>query len=453
MACLGRLFLSCTRELYWLLALLVIAFSETFHSPEYCSANSRRCENSLAELTADEIEKHIHDKCMLLSLPPVETETHSILSELHTVFKNDSSVLLGHLHTNATRVRWKSPPGNTAHPALAFYARVKRDRSCLLLPPAKDFRAEPYEGMPVLETLVQFLNEKCGTFRAPSGGLTEEGLMHRHIMHNLYSPSESVEQCVRLRKVPSKEDFFRDYAFRSRPVVIENAVDSWPAMKKWTSDYLRERYGQQTVHIKLTPDGIFEGVENANLWSGYSEDWIPAAVKSQLPYPDLVVVRPATAEMNFSVFLDHISSNNQTFSAYLEYSSIPYYMPGLQLDVFELPFVQGSLEVRHLNMWLSDGNTLGKLHFDPFDNILCQVRCHPTSVLPYCEKFLKVVKVLKILVFDTMRTCAHCKLRKNTFLYSVFLRNTKFRPFENFPLYNIYRYLIVVHGSLHVHSV
>ena len=24
-------------------------------------------------------------------------------------------------------------------------------------------------------------------------------------------------------------------------------------------------------------------------------------------------------------------------------------------------------------MWLSDGHTLGKLHFDPFDNLLCQV--------------------------------------------------------------------------------
>lgn len=366
----------CTRGLRWFLALSVVAFSECLQSAGYCSAESVRCEDGLAEFAVEEIKEHVHDQCMLLSLPPVESETRSILSDLYAVFRNDPSVLIGHLSTNKTVIRWKNPPSTASQPVLAFYAREKRDRSCLLLPPENDFQAEPYEGLLVLETMVQFLNEKCGTFWAPSGELTEEGHLHQHILRNLYSPSEAVEECVRLQSVPSKADFFRDYAFRSRPVVIENAVHSWPAMKKWTSDYLRERYGQQMVHIKLTPDGIFEGVENANLWSDYSEDWIPTAVKSQLPFPDLVVVRPATTEMNFSEFLDFISSVNQSFSAYLEYSSIPYYMPGLQQDLFELPFVRGSLEVRHLNMWLSDGNTLGKLHFDPFDNLLCQVRRH-----------------------------------------------------------------------------
>ena len=60
-------------------------------------------------------------------------------------------------------------------------------------------------------------------------------------------------------------------------------------------------------------------------------------------------------------------------SAYLEYSSIPNYLPELEQNVEEFPFVQGLLKRRHLNIWLSDGNTLGKLHFDPFDNFLCQV--------------------------------------------------------------------------------
>lgn len=31
------------------------------------------------------------------------------------------------------------------------------------------------------------------------------------------------------------------------------------------------------------------------------------------------------------------------------------------------------LKRRHLNIWLSNGNTLGKLHYDPFDNFLCQI--------------------------------------------------------------------------------
>ena len=353
-------------------------FSDNFFGPEHCSAGVDVQCGDPGYITVEEIGEHVYDKCMLLSLPPVVSDTHSILSKLYKVFRNDSNVLIGHLvaWNVSDGVRWKNAvPSNSTQPELAFYAREKRDRSCLLLPPKEIFQAEPYVGMIVLETLVQFINEKCGTFRTPSGGLTEEGLLHQHIMHNLYAPSQPVEQCHRQKVLPSKLDFFRDYAFRSRPVVFENAISSWPALQKWTAEYLQQQYGERMIHIKLTPDGVFEGVEPAKIWTDYNENWIPAEVKSQLSYPDLVVVRPATSEMKFSEFLNFISSGNRTFSAYLEYSSIPYYMPKLQQDIFELPFVEGCLEIRHLNMWLSDGNTLGKLHFDPFDNLLCQVQC------------------------------------------------------------------------------
>ena len=368
------------RKLYWLLSAisLGLTFSDSYQRHEHCSADSQ-C-GGLVNVPLADVEQHVYDKCILLAIPPVATDTQSILLELNRVFRDDSSsVLLGLLAprniSDATNgVRWKRTGSRAdTQPLFAFYAREKRDRSCLLLPPRSDFLAEPYQGMVVLETLVQFLNEKCGTFRTTDGGLTEEGLLHQHIMHNLFSPTLPVEQCQRVKAAPSKREFFQEYAFRSKPIVFENAVHEWPAMQKWTAEFLRQKYGQHDIHIKLTPDGVFEGVESAKLWSQYSEDWIPTEVKSQLPYPDLVVVRPATSEMKFSDFLDFISSGNRTFSAYLEYSSIPYYMPTLQQDMFELPFVEGILEVRHLNMWLSDGNTLGKLHFDPFDNFLCQV--------------------------------------------------------------------------------
>lgn len=327
----------------------------------------------------NEVVNHVYDRCLLLAFPPLTAEKESVLIDLTRVFQNDSNVLLGLLATNTSdesyNIKWEPTvsKSSTNNPPFVFYAHEKRDRSCLLLPTRTDFPAEPYQGMVVLETLVQFLNEKCGTFRTPTGGFTEEGLLHQHIMQNIYSPDTSVEQCQRLKYLPQKHEFFQDYLFRSKPLIIENAVKDWPAMRKWTMEYLRQQYGEKEIHIKLTPDGIFEGVESAKLWTDYREDWIPAKVKAQLLYPDTVVVRPATSELKFSNFLDFIASGNRTFSAYLEYSSIPYYMPKLQQDIFELPFVEGSLEIRHLNMWLSDGNTLGKLHFDPFDNFLCQV--------------------------------------------------------------------------------
>lgn len=341
---------------------------------------SDRETTELPYLTAKEVADHVYDKCVLLAVPPFTSEALQVLSDVRQVFRNNSNVFVGQLQGNKTDIKWKTSDHSdstttttTTNTLLALYTRVKRDRSCLLIPPKTIFLAEVYTGPVAMDTLIQFLNEKCGTFQLPSGSLTEEGLMHEYIMQNLYRPFKPVEKCLRLKKLPLKLDFFRDYAFRSRPVVIENGVKDWPAMKKWSPEFLRQRYGERKVHVKLTPDGVFEGVERATRWAGYTQISIPESVKSQLPFPDLVVVRPATSEMKFSHFLDFISSGNRTFSAYLEYSSIPYFMPTLQQDIFELPFVAGELDIRQLNMWLSDGNTLGKLHFDPFDNLLCQV--------------------------------------------------------------------------------
>ena len=351
--------------------------------------------------------------CALLAISPCKESLRLVLSELRTIFKNDEHVYIGVLvesensstpaggfsaesdrktvngtsteYANSSfveKIKWKSSflkqvdemKANGDPPVLAFYEREPKDRTCLLMPPKSQFLAEPYRGQLIIETLVQFLNERCGTFRTPKGSLTAAGMFHDHIMKHLYTPREAEEDCPRI-KMPQMAYFFQEFLFRSRPVVIENAIRDWPAMTKWSTEYLRSLYSEKEIHIKLTEDGNFEGVENAEDWANYREDWIPKEVKSQLPFPDLVVVRPATSEMKFSDFLDFISTrNNSTYSAYLEYSSIPYYMPQLEEDIHELSFLKNHLERRHLNMWLSDGNTLGKLHFDPYDNFLCQVK-------------------------------------------------------------------------------
>ena len=349
----------------------------------------------------------LEHSCALLAIPPCSDNLRTLLSKLAIIFKDDPNIFIGLLvaqnldnytiadtrsstsqpsnkFTNTSvidEIAWKSTylkqvdqmKANMDPPKLAFYQREPKDRTCLLMPPKTKFQAEPYSGRLIVEMLVQFLNERCGAFQTPTGTLTAAGLFHEHIMKHLYVPKEMSEDCRRI-KVPQSTDFFQEYFFRSRPVVIENAVKDWPAMRKWTPGYLRGLYGEKQIHIKLTEDGNFEGVESAKEWGDYHDDWIPESVKKQLPFSDLVVVRPATAEMKFSDFLDFISTRNDSmYSAYLEYSSIPYYMPQLEKDIHELPFLKNLLERRQLNMWLSDGNTLGKLHFDPYDNFLCQV--------------------------------------------------------------------------------
>ena len=152
-------------------------------------------------------------------------------------------------------------------------------------------------------------------------------------------------------------------------------MGNWPALKKWTNDFLDSRFGKNEIHIKMTSDGIFEGCDRAEHFSNFKSFRVPDFVRRQLPFPEMVVVRPATMNLNFSSFLEMIRRPPKVnVSAYLEYSSIPDHMPELEKDISEFDFVKGILTRRHLNIWLSNGNTLGKLHFDPYENFLCQVR-------------------------------------------------------------------------------
>ena len=310
--------------------------------------------------------------CALLCISPCKPETLFILKEVNQIFEQDYNVFIGQLFNSKIEetLIWRSR--TTEKQELAFYELSPKDRNCLLSPPKTRFGADPYHGLVMTSLLVQFVNEKCTVFRTLQGSMNEAGMFHSHIMANMYNSDKMVGECMRI-DVPDQKTFFQNFLFRSRPVIIEGGAKHWPAMTKWSNEYLKELYGSKRIHIKLTEDGNFEGVEDAKLWESYHSDWIPETVRVQLPYPDLVVVRPATAEMKFSDFLDYIISENRTYSAYLEYSSIPFHLPLLENDVKEMKFLGGLLERKHLNIWLSDGNTLGKLHFDPFDNFLCQV--------------------------------------------------------------------------------
>ncbi|KAK3103959.1 hypothetical protein FSP39_023261 [Pinctada imbricata] len=306
---------------------------------------------------------------------------------------------------------------------ILLFKKFTPDRTCLLTDKSPTSNPKPlvYRRTLDVDSLINFVNTHCNTYRTESGAINMAGLHREQILQNLFkvssvtnvkssdvfkstsssctiaskaqsaecsdhfsnkyksipgSSNKQMKKCDRIA-VPSKEEFLHSYLKLSTPVVIENAIQHWDAFRKWSNEFLRNMYGNSSVHVKLTPRGEFEGVEHASLWENYDSFEIPLKVKEQLPYPDLVVVRPATANVKFSEFLDlmkKISDEElKNVSAYLEYSSIPEYFPDLEEDIEEFEFTRGVIQRKHLNIWLSDGNTLGKLHFDPFDNLLCQI--------------------------------------------------------------------------------
>jgi len=222
-----------------------------------------------------------------------------------------------------------------------------------------------------LVALVEWVNEECHMFRKLDGHLNENGLNRQHLLDNLYrvKPGDTCEY----RDPPNSAEEFFEYVSSSKPVVFKSALNSlkWEALQQWSNDYLRSVAGENVVGIKLTPEGIFEGCEDISLWDPLLQFQPPPQILEQLESPDKVVVRPAHVQMKFSEFMDVMLDTNKNTNAnyYLEYTSLSAF-PQLQHHV-HCPHWANFLDLSISNIWIGDGNTLGKLHFDPFDNLLC----------------------------------------------------------------------------------
>jgi hypothetical protein len=61
------------------------------------------------------------------------------------------------------------------------------------------------------------------------------------------------------------------------------------------------------------------------------------------------------------------------FISYFFTKTHPNVCDGVFQTDFEEPSVGEQLELEHSNIWLGNGKTLGRLHFDEYENLLCQV--------------------------------------------------------------------------------
>ena len=57
---------------------------------------------------------------------------------------------------------------------------------------------------------------------------------------DLYVPNIIAE----LHETPTAMEFLRNYVMTNVPVVIRGGVQHWPALKKWTDEYLCESLGE-----------------------------------------------------------------------------------------------------------------------------------------------------------------------------------------------------------------
>lgn len=58
---------------------------------------------------------------------------------------------------------------------------------------------------------------------------------------------------------------FLHFVERSQPVILTGCVQHWPAITRWSHDYLRDTLGSRPVHVARTPDGLADAVTRTHL--------------------------------------------------------------------------------------------------------------------------------------------------------------------------------------------
>jgi len=131
----------------------------------------------------------------------------------------------------------------------------------------------------------------------------------------------------------SREDFVNNYLKPRKPLIIRKATESWPALQKWTFDYLKETVGDVTVPL-------------------YDSS------KADPSKP----INASAAEMKFGDYIDLIQKEPTDLRIFL-FDPIKY-APGL-LDDYRSPTdLLGGFLDKYPNMFFGGKGSVTFLHYD-----------------------------------------------------------------------------------------
>ena len=138
----------------------------------------------------------------------------------------------------------------------------------------------------------------------------------------------------------SRDEFVERYVRGCRPVVITDIARDWPAMKRWSFDGFKRRYGSMTVQVQ----------------AGRDKDADFEVNKVRLRH-----------DTNFAAFLDRVAASDVTNDEYLTASNELLRRPefaGLLDDVGPLPdYCDGTLHTS-ASLWVGPAGTRTPLHHD-----------------------------------------------------------------------------------------
>lgn len=155
---------------------------------------------------------------------------------------------------------------------------------------------------------------------------------------------------------PEPLQFHRDWIAPNKPCIIRNAFSHWPALSKWSPDYLRQKVGSKVISVAVTPNGYADAVNGDRF------------------------MMPEERQMSFSSVLDiiegKVDKGGGVFYVQRQCSNLLQELPELTADV-EPHIAWMSTALGKLpdavNFWLGEANAITSMHKDHYENLYCVV--------------------------------------------------------------------------------
>lgn len=153
---------------------------------------------------------------------------------------------------------------------------------------------------------------------------------------------------VDVRHDLSRDEFMSRYYLRNRPVWLPGLARDWPAVSRWTANYL--------ATIGATVDVMFNRDQAAA-----NRRSVPSAFLRSMPFPDFVRL---------------VYSGRTTDNYYLVAKNRFFDVPETQVlldDIVFSSFVMAGEGVKKVGMWFGPAGTRTPIHYDDMNTLLVQI--------------------------------------------------------------------------------
>ncbi|XP_076115665.1 bifunctional peptidase and (3S)-lysyl hydroxylase Jmjd7-like [Mytilus galloprovincialis] len=159
-----------------------------------------------------------------------------------------------------------------------------------------------------------------------------------------------------LTKPPTPLVFYREYVSPNKPVLIQGAIDHWPAISRWNHDYLRNIIGDLEVTVAVTPNGYADAVTNG---------------KFVMPHEKMMKVK------EFLKVIENPDEFKDVYYIQKQNSNLTDEFATLLKDV-DSGISWGTeafgKEPDAVNFWMGDSRAVTSMHKDHYENLYCVVK-------------------------------------------------------------------------------